>query len=220
VIVTAVAVSSPTRNVKVFSPMFSGSVNDHRPFPSAIACSSNHRGTSRVMVAFGCERPLITIEASLVVVPSGGSRTTRPNEGGRDAAGRPLGASVPGATVGGVVAVTEVRVGCGVRVGVGLGEGVGCGVAVGASVGEGLGEGVRGGVGAGVSWTNTGSVDDGVDVDVELGTTAISVERPAKTFTSRSMATTVTPATTPPSSQSRRGGGVGRRERPPWTTPL
>lgn len=44
--------------------------------------------------------------------------------------------------------------------------------------------------------------------------------RPPKTLKTTSSVITVTPATMPPSSQSRRGAGSGRFDWPPWTTPL
>jgi hypothetical protein len=113
-------------------------------------------------------------------------------------------------------------VGDGVALGVGVGGSVGVGGIVGGGVGSGVGLGLEVGVGVGFgdSCTKIGSVVVGVGEADGTGTSATSVERPAKTLATRSIAATVTPATRPPSSQSRRGWGVGLRDRPPWTTPL
>jgi len=116
-----------------------------------------------------------------------------------------------------------VKVGVGGVVGgggsVGLGVGARVGVAVGIWVGLVVGIGVDVGS-AGVSCTNIGSDDTGLGVSESVGIDATSTGFAAKTFATMSNAIIVSPATMPPSSQSRRGGVGGRRLRPPWTTPL
>src|SRR3990170_5678789 len=126
--------SSPTRKVNLFSPGLSDSTNDQRPLPSATLCSSNHSGTSRVMVALGWARPRMMIVRSALVEPSAGSRMIRPKAGGV-----------------GVGDGLDVGVGGGVGLGEGVGNGVGLGLGVGLGDGLGVGDGVGEGVGLGLA---------------------------------------------------------------------
>lgn len=165
--------------------------------------------------------PLIRIGLVLTVTPSRGKVITSPTTGVEVGSGLGLGDGVMGVVLVGVgVGVGgEVGLGGGARVGVGVGANVG----VGGSVGDGLGVAVGTGEGVGVSCTKTGS-DEMADAlgegegDAALAT---SVDRPPKTLTTISSAITVSPATRPPSSQSRRGGvDCKRRARALCETPL
>jgi hypothetical protein len=168
-----------------------------------------------VIVAFGGAKPRMTISVAVVVVPSGGSTMRRPCCGAAVGVGAGVGVG-DGVGLGvGVGEGVEVGVGEGVGLGVGVGDGVGLGV----GAGEGVGVGGEVGVGCGDSWTKTGSDDSGDGLAVAASATV--APRPPKTLTTTSSAMTVSPATNPPSSQSRRGCVRSeRRERPPWTTPL
>ncbi len=185
---------------------------------------------SCVTVEPGGAVPLISIWAVWTVEPSAGEVIESPTLGDPvgvglgDAGG--VGGSFDDAEEVGVGAIGG-KVGVGVVVGVGgmVGEGVGgrvgMGVGVGGRVGEGLGVGVGGGIGVGVSWTKIGSVEMAVAVGDADGLLAMSGDRPPKTLATMISVITVTPATNPASSQSRRGGAaIGRRDLAPWATPL
>ena len=158
--VVSVPRSSPTRNVNEFTPGFRLRTNDQRPTESAVVCSSNHNGTSRVMSDPGAARPRTITTSSNVVLPFSGSTISRPDSG-------TTGPSVP----------PGVGVGGGVGVGVGLGVGVGEGVGVGMGVGVGLGDDVGVGVGGVVRL----AVGDGLGVGdaVSVGPSGENVGRAA-----------------------------------------
>ncbi len=173
---------------------------------------------SCVIVAFGGAVPLMTTVSDVLVEPSLGAVITRPiaGEGVAVGSGASVGGKVAGGTNVGEGVVSWVGVGVGVGAGVGVGDGAGLGDGVGAGLGDGVGVGLGVEVGAGVSWTNTGSEESGVALGDVEGTLATSAGRVPKTLATMSSVIMVRPATSPPSSQSRRGRVFcGRRETPP-----